>query len=310
MVEASSSKALPVRVRITPRVLEETISVLIEKGLDRGGLGLVGQRSMLLANYLGFERVLGRPLESIPADDVLATLRRIKSDNEIELMRYAADVGGAWMTAMLEAAEPGRTEGDIVGEGLRELAALGLFPYDVAVGSGPTSYRYQRVGLPSWDAERLLEHGDLLHIDAWGPVGGYYTDLARSTVVGGHPSPAQREVLDASIALVGHLIEAVRPGRRIGELYDRGTDWLSRNGFVDDSAFGDLFPAFGHCIGLGHEEPWIVTGETTELVPRMVIAIEAFVTLPNVGAAGFEQNVLVTEDGNEILTTCRPQWWV
>jgi Xaa-Pro aminopeptidase len=297
-------------VRPTTHIIEETVSVLIEKGLDRGGLGIVGQQSLLLANYRGFERALGRPLEGLPADDLVAGLRRIKSENELNLMRHAAAVGEAWMIAMLDSAEPGRTEGEIVGEGLRKLAALGSFPYDVAVGSGPTSYRYQRVAMPSWDATRPLERGDLLHIDAWGPVNGYYTDFARSTVIGGRPSLAQREVLEASIELVDHLIEAVKPGCCAGELHDRGTAWLSRNGFIDESAFGDLFPAFGHCLGLGHEEPWIVSGEQTELVPNMVIAIETFVSREKVGAAGFEQNLVVTENGHEILTTCRPRWWV
>src|SRR5262249_7483580 len=98
----------------------------------------------------------------------------------------------------------------------------------------------------------------------------------------------------------------------------RGASWLVENGFAAHRAeadssgteFGNLFPAFGHGIGLGLEHPWIIEGEPTAIEERMVLAIECAVGLPEVGAAGFEQDVIVTADGCEVIPgACPPGWW-
>jgi Xaa-Pro aminopeptidase len=296
-------------VRPTVRLIETVAEILADTGLDSGGLGLVGRQAMLLASFRGLERALSHPLPVEDADGILASLRRTKSDAELACLRYAAAVGVESMTAMLQAVEPGRTEGDVVGEGLQALAANGAFPYDVAVGSGPHSELYQRCGNPSWDASRPLRCGDLLHIDAWGPVISYYTDFARSTVVGGQPSVEQRAALEAPVALVEHVLTHVRPGVRAADLCLAAEDWLRQNELAP-GPFSDLFPAYGHSIGLGHEEPWLTREDETRLEPRMVLAVEAFLVKPGIGGAGFEQDVLVTDDGYELLTAdCASRWW-
>ena len=152
----------------------------------------------------------------------------------------------------------------------------------------------------------------------WGPIENYYTDFVRSTVVGGEPTSAQRELLDGSISLIEHLIDGIRPGVTAGSVYERGAAWLLANGFAEHqgssedagTVFGNLFPAFGHSIGLGLEAPWLTEGEPTVLVPNMVLAVECMVGRPGVGAAGFEQDVLVTSGGCEVLAEgCPARWW-
>jgi hypothetical protein len=84
---------------------------------------------------------------------------------------------------MMEAVAPGLTEGDVVGEGMR-IASQRVPRTTSPSRRGPHSESFQSARLPSWDTNRLLEPGDLVHIDFWGPVRGYYTDFVRSTVVG------------------------------------------------------------------------------------------------------------------------------
>ncbi|MFQ5912872.1 MAG: M24 family metallopeptidase [Nitrospinota bacterium] len=305
-------------VRTTLRVPQKAAEVLKEKGLDKAKLGLVGRECLLYHSYQLMEETLGHPLQVEPADDILEGLRRVKSGDEIRILKHAAAVGVEWMRTMMEAVEAGKTEGDFVGEGLRYFAAHGGFPYDVAVASGPNSHRFERIGIPSWDSKRKLQPGDIVHVDAWGPVECYYTDLVRSTIVGRKPSEAQREVLEAPIDLVESIIEIIKPGITVNEMYQRGSSWLVENGFgshrsgveAAGTEFGELFPAFGHCIGVGLEPPWIIDGEPTVLEENMVIAVEATVGRPDVGAAGFEQDVAVTSDGCEVLTApCPKRWW-
>jgi Xaa-Pro aminopeptidase len=305
-------------VRPTLQVPQTAARVLRESGLDRGRLGLVGRDSFLVSHLRALEGELGAPLRFEPADELLEALRRIKSPTEIELMRHAARVGVSWMTTMMEAVEEGKTEGHFVGEGLRFVATQGGYPYDVAVASGPRSFEFERIGIPSWDYRRPLERGDLVHVDMWGPVECYYTDFVRSTVVGRSPTDGQRQVLESSVALIEHLVAGMRPGVTAGGLYERGASWLVDNGFgahrgesiESGTVFGNLFPAFGHGIGLGLEPPWLIEREPTVLEPGMVIAVECTVGLAKVGAAGFEQDVLVTVDGCEVLTAdCPARWW-
>ena len=70
---------------------------------------------------------------------------------------------------------------------------------------------------------------------------------------------------------------------------------------------GQSYPSFGHSLGLAWENPSIVPGEAAVLEPRMVMAVEAQVGRPGAGTGAFEHNVLVTEDGVEVLTAARQE---
>jgi Xaa-Pro aminopeptidase len=306
-------------VRPSVAVPYATIEAVKEKHLSKERLGLVGRNTFLAHTHKTFAAELGHDPKFEPADDILEQLRRIKSESEVRLLRNSASVGVGWVSTVLDNAEPGRTEADLIGEGLRYLVTRGGYPYDTALAAGPHAHRlWGRIGLPPWDWTRPLELGDLVHVDAWGPVQGYYTDFSRSTVVGRKASAAQLEILEASVALIGNIIEHVAPGAVVGDLYEHGAAWLVENGFgphvpsENDSGtpFGELFPSFGHCIGLGIEPPWIVKGESTLLEANMVLAIETVLHRPDVGAAAFEQDVLVTPGGCEVLTqSCPSVWW-
>ena len=73
---------------------------------------------------------------------------------------------------------------------------------------------------------------------------------------------------------------------------------------------GQSYPSFGHSIGLAWENPSIVPGEEAVLQPGMVMAVEAEVGRPGAGTGAFEHDLLVTEDGVEVLTAHVPSvWW-
>ena len=68
----------------------------------------------------------------------------------------------------------------------------------------------------------------------------------------------------------------------------------------------EKWPIYGHGIGLYWDLPEISTVYTDEeivLLPGMTLGIEAMLTFNGVGSAGFEQNLIVTELGTEVLTT-------
>jgi Xaa-Pro aminopeptidase len=295
------------------------VDVLRETGLLDKKLGMVGMMSFLVSALRRMEDNAGQRLEFTDADHILDRLRVIKSPSEITHMRWAASVGVKWMDATMEAVVEGNTEGDAVGAGLQVLAANGGTQQDIAIASGPNAHHYMgSSGMPHWNVTRPMKKGDLVHIDQWGPVDGYYTDFARSTVVGGNPDDGQRELLDGNVALIHHIIEGIVPNETtFGDLYRRGSKWLDDNGFANHKTTGDetnnfsrLFPCFGHALGLGIDGPWIVDDEETVIEPNMTIAVEALVSKTGVGASNFEEDVLVTETGAEILTaSCDSKRW-
>ena len=290
---------------------------LRDRGLGEGKVGLIGRESLL---HVTIER-LQAELPGVRfewADELIEGLRRIKSPAEVELMRQSTRVGCDMVSAFMEAAVPGATEADCVLAALNAGIPQGAFPLDVPVASGPHVDHFLWERMPSWNWQRPLEAGDMIHPDMYGTVGGYFYDMVRTTVAGRKATDAQKEVLEAAVAVVEHIIAGMRPGVACGDLFDRGAAWLGEHGFDVPGAehsegvalLGQAYPSFGHSLGLAWENPSIVPGEAAVLVPNMVMAVEAEVGRPGAGTGAFEHNVLVTEDGVEVLTTrAKTVWW-
>jgi Xaa-Pro aminopeptidase len=294
-------------VRLSTFVDRDVARVAIELGLKGKRIGLAGQTGLLHSAAVMMAAELGDATRIEPADHILTRLRLIKSPHEVALLRDASRIGCDWMNVCLAATEPGRTEGEIVGEGLCWLAASGGFAYDIAVASGPVGHRYRhRQALPTWDSQRRIEAGDMIHFDLWGPVAqGYYCDLTRSTVVGRAPNASQARVLEDSITLVESVIAEIEPGRPLSDLHAAGTRAMARRG-GGDSGFSAMIPFFGHSLGLDCEAPFITSYATEIIRPGMVLAVECFLGGQPGEGGGFEHIIHVGETGVEILTTGAP----
>lgn len=304
-------------VRVSLDLWAGLAAALRDRGLAGGHVGLIGRESLL---HVAVERIR----EQLPdlrlswADDLIEGLRRIKSEAEIALMRESTRVGCEMVEAFVSAAVPGATEADCVLAALERGLPQGAFPLDIPVASGAHVDHFLWERMPSWNARWPLEPGDMIHPDMYGTVNGYFYDMVRTTVAGRSATPAQREVLEASVAVVEHIIDAMRPGISCGELFVRGSSWLTGHGFAAPGAetsdgvalLGQSYPSFGHSLGLAWENPSLVAGESYLLERGMVMAVEAEVGRPGAGTGAFEHNVLVTDTGAEILTThVKNVWW-
>ena len=286
-------------------------AAIVKAGLAGGRIGLAGAGGLLHTSYERIVAAAGHGTALVPADDILVELRLIKSPHEIDLLREASRVGSEWMMTLTDASLPGRTEGEIVGEGMRYVCAAQGWAYDTAVSSGPFASRYRhRQALPTWDSSRPVEEGDLIHFDIWGPmVHGYFCDLTRSTVVGRQPTPAQEKVLEDSIALVEHMIAGVEPGVLFKDVHRRAMTWLDSRGGAG-SKFSEMIPFVGHSLGLDSELPLMTSDADQPILPNMVLAFEGFVADGPDLAAGYEQVIVVTESDLEIITTAPARPWL
>jgi Xaa-Pro dipeptidase len=186
------------------------------------------------------------------------------------------------------------------------------------MASGPDDGHLWYSRLPSFDWARPYERGDIVHPDVYGAVDGYFYDFVRSMVVGGDPTPWQREILEANIACIHAACAAARPGARARDLYQACHEVLAERGLAhrtdmnprESILSADYLESVGHGIGVGWEPPTITPYDETVLVPGMTLAIEQHVSKPGVGTVRFEETVLVTEGEPEIMTAGSPaRWW-
>lgn len=287
-------------------------------GLEGKRIGLTDEERMTVAAHRALvDQLPGTTFER--ADDLLMRRRMVKSDAEIEMMRFASLVGVEVMRAMMTSAAEGVTDGAVVAAGFQMACQLGAQPYDFAMASGPEDGHLWWARLPSWNWRRHYERGDIVHPDIYGAVDGYFYDFVRSLVVGGDPSAPQLELLEAGIGCIHAAASAALPGNEARDVYAAGRRYLSdvgldhaddpRDGVVDLST--EVLESIGHGLGLGWEEPWLTPQSDVVLDSGMVLAIEQHVSRRGVGTIRYEEVVLVRDEGGpEILTSaCPARWW-
>jgi Xaa-Pro aminopeptidase len=285
-------------VRVAPDLPAGIAAILDEKGMAGAAVGLAGANALLSGPYRRLAE-LAPGTRLVPFDEEVEALRVRKAPAELARLRESARAGQEVVSAILRtAARGGCTEADAVAEGYRTAARAGVAMYDAAAASGPHSHRYTHGRLPSW-SRRELEPGDLFHVDVYGSLDGYLFDMSRTTVVGGPPSAAQREVIEGASAAIEAGVAAVAPGVSGAELFALVRDGLVERGLAGDPGAGFAsYDCHGHGFGLAWEWPWITPWENRTVGPAMAVAVECMAGTGAVGQVKLEQNVLVGEDGS------------
>jgi Xaa-Pro aminopeptidase len=288
----------------TDLVLESVIEALISAGLSQGSVGLVGGDVLPVDTFKGIENAVpGIRWQS--AGDILATLRAVKSASEIARLDQSAKLGSRTIEAMMAAAQPGATHGNVVGAGQQVLNAAGGVLYNsfMASGRGGDDPVLVKSNFPTWGSSAPLREGHWLRLGISGVLNGYYFDVSRSKAIG-PATNRQIDLFEAAIASVEAGIEAVHVGATAEQLARAGLGKQEQLGFEIKGVFSGL----GHGIGLGWDSPWLAPGDTTVLSPGMVLNFER--TIQQDGFLGdFEETIVVTEDGYDRLTDAQLRFW-
>ncbi len=299
-------------LKLSIHVIETTADAIRSLGLADKRIGVVGMSYMTASAYTGLQSQLPNA-QLVRADTAIEALRIRKSPAELDLIRRACKLGSDMMDALVDAVVEGATEAEAVGQGAQVLLAGGGALFDAACSSGPWVHKFTHARLPSADAIRRFERGDLFHVDIYGSYGGYFFDFARSRCVGDDPSDEQRALLEAPVEGVETICAAMRPGVTGDEVYRVGEQWFRESPYVStmptEEPEMEHFPAVGHGIGLMWEGPWLMPGDETVLEEGMYLAAEVLLGHPAVGGSMFEDNGVVTADGFEVLTTARDRRW-
>lgn len=255
----------------------------------------IEKRHLSVASFELAAAAASRSTSFEACDELLARLRVVKDEDEVESIRSAARIVDRVVVDIAGEAEPGRTEAELAADVSRRLRAAGgdALAFDPLVLGGPSS------ALPHGrPGSRPLREGDLLIVDIGVSVAGYCADITRTFVVAADPDGRQREVFEVVHAAQRSAIAAARAGAPAREV-----DAAAR-GVIEEAGYGASFVhRTGHGLGLEvHEPPYLTATNEEPLVPGMVVTVEPGIYLPGWGGVRIEDDVVIREDGPEALT--------
>jgi Xaa-Pro aminopeptidase len=245
--------------------------------------------------YAAFQALEAGGLELVPRRGVVEALRAVKDDDELALIRRAAEITSEGFARLAEEPFVGRTEKEIawrLDSLYHELGADGpAFPTIVAAGAnGATPHAHA--------GDNLIPEGTTVVIDSAATVDGYMSDCTRTFATGELSDELARAY---EITQQGQQagLDAVRPGVTGQEADSAARDVIEAAGFGEEFGHG-----LGHGLGmLVHEAPRLSQESEDTLEARNVVTVEPGVYLSGLGGIRIEDLVIVRDDGPEILTT-------
>jgi Xaa-Pro aminopeptidase len=236
------------------------------------------------------------PVELVGLQDVLSNIRKVKDDNEIDLVRKSVALAEEAFEAVRGEIKAGLTENYLAGLMEFELRSRGAtsssFPVIVAAGAN-SALPHHRPG------ESLVQRDQPLLLD-WGALfKGYCSDLTRTLLIG-RVSTKIKQVYKAVYEAQQAAIRFLRPG-----VTTMQADRVARD-VVEKAGYGK---EFGHGLGHGigreiHELPTMrKTGGEEELRPGMIVTVEPGIYVPGEGGVRIEDDVLITHSGCEMLSS-------
>jgi len=265
-----------------------------ELGLRGKRLGVDGL-TMRVTEWLEFQKVDPTMQISALERQIIAIMAR-KTPDEVEAMRKAIRISEAALDKMLRWIEPGMTERAIATRLSEDLGALGSEgnAFEPLIQTGPNS------ALPhGMITDRQLQRDEFLLVDFGGRYDGYPADITRTFCIG-TPTAEMQKIYDTVRAANEAAIQAGGPGVPMGAVDKAARDVIKAAGY------GDYFThRTGHGLGLnGHELiPQIAEGVSDLLEPGMAFTIEPGIYIPGLGGVRVEDDVVVTENGLDVLTS-------
>ena len=270
-------------------------------------LGIEGDQLSITQKSLLDEFLEPRAYLDISNDTMLQRMN--KSDAELDLIRQGAAVADIGGYAIKDAVKSGARELDVAmaGRDSMELEIARRFP--------DSEYRDTWVwfqsgintdGAHNPVTSRKLQLGDILSLNTFPMISGYYTALERTMFLG-EADKVSLDIWEANIAAHEYGISLLKPNISCAKVTQKINKFFEDRGLLQYRTFG-----YGHSFGvLSHyygREAGLELREDidTILKPGMVISMEPMLTIPNsqLGAGGYREHdiLIITENGNENIT--------
>lgn len=292
--------------RYTEQAAEQVAGFRIEKQSGLMQDAVAEQISAMGIKKIGFEQDTlpyadydryqkAAKAEWVPVSGIIEKLRMVKEDSELQTIRKATQIADEAFSHILTFIKPGMTELEVSNELEFFMRRLGATEssFDTIVASG------KRSALPHGVAtDKKIENGDMVTLDFGALYDGYVSDITRTVAVG-EPPEELKKIYHIVLEAQKRACSALKPGMTGKEADAVARDYISEHGYGE--AFGH---STGHGIGLEvHEGPGLSFRSDTKLKPGMVVTVEPGIYVPGLGGVRIEDDVLITEDGCELLTS-------
>lgn len=227
-----------------------------------------------------------------PDDALVLSLRAVKDETEERLIRKACETADRAWADLQEAIQPGVSEralADRLEQLMRDHGARDR-AFDSIVASGPNS------AIPHHETgTRLLREGDFVVFDFGAKYDSHVSDMTR-TVLLGDPTEQQSEVYEAVYRALAEATAMLAPGVAGSDVAEKAREVIREAGYEKRFTHG-----LGHGIGRDvHEQPGVGAGTTFQ--PGHIVTIEPGIYIEGWGGVRIEDDVLITDDGHEVLT--------
>lgn len=236
---------------------------------------------------------------------LLGELRVVKDSVELARLRRAIDITAEAQREAMKAVRPEMHEYELeaVIEYVFHARGAERVGFPCIVGSGPNS-----VILHHDKNRRRMEEGDLVVVDVGAEYGYYTADVTRTFPVNGEFTERQRAIYELVLGVQKTVIDSIRPGIRVDQLEQIARRYLRNHsdGLCGDTTCDRYFRhGLGHWIGMNVHD---VGGYARPLEPDMVLTVEPGIYLADESlGVRIEDDVLVTEDGHEVLSAGAPK---
>ena len=227
-------------------------------------------------------------------------LREIKDADEVRQIRDAIQLAERTFAVIRASLRPERTEKEVAYEIENQIRLFGgsgcSFPPIVAVGP--------RAALPhAHPTDHQIKESGFVLID-WGARGHLYiSDLTRVLITGKVPAKLE-QIYNVVLAAQQKAISKIKPGALMSDVDNAARSVIAKAGY--GKRFGH---SLGHGIGLEvHEGPSLAPHQERPLKAGMVVTVEPGIYLPNWGGVRIEDDILVTRNGHEVLSSVPKQF--
>ena len=260
-------------------------------------LGMETYLRMSIKEFLKIKKDL-QEYNFIDSTNIVWSLRKIKSDLEIKNIEKVCSITSKVFNNLINKISLGMSEREIATIFKKDLINNGVdYIMYLSCASGINGYN-QIICNPS---EKKIGDGDILIIDTGSTLNGYYCDFDRNFGFGN----INQKSLDAYNKLwnaTEKTLEIIKPGISCKEVYES----LSKNLFSSNvkSSVGRM----GHGFGLQlTEPPSIMIDDNTILEKNMILALEPSIEIENDLMLVHEENILITQNGNRLLSSRTPK---
>ena len=270
-------------------IFEEVADLVQKEGLRELGFE---ETTVSFLEYSVLEEIIDAQL--IPISGMIEELREIKDEEEIAIIEKACSIADLAYDHILKMIQPGMTEIEVANQldfYMRSLGASGV-SFETIVASGLRSAMPHGVA-----SKKIIEQGDLITIDFGCYYEGYVSDMTRTFAIG-DPGEQLKEIYQIVLEAQLAVLEVAKPGVTGKQLDAVARDYITKHGYGE--AFGH---STGHGIGLEiHEGPNVSVRAEKQFVPGNIITDEPVIYLPGIGGVRIEDDLLITSDGNRVLT--------